>query len=200
MLKMRTFAGAVVILFLAAVSSTAQAAVISRAILDFNQTMGPGFAIDNLATDTTTLLFDEIPNQDANGVTVNGVTITFTDAITAPTFAKYNISAGTFGPSLSGSSTGILQFDFGVPTSTLSFDIQMLSFDTAIAVSVQLFDENLNALGSAYQVNSSVLDLFSEGRFEVSLGGEDLPEPSALGLVGLGLAGATMARRRKYRK
>src|SRR5712692_2441328 len=77
-----------------------------------------------------TLVFDELPFQPVNGVSILGVTFGFTIDGVPSTDANYN-SGGpgqiTYvqDPSLEGNASGILILDFDVPTPLVQFGVAL---------------------------------------------------------------------------
>jgi hypothetical protein len=183
------------------VTTAVQAVPISRVIIDFDQTAGPRFALDDLATDFTTLHFDssEATPQPVNGLTVNGITFGFTVGGLASNDAVYNTTTGPGNtsyihtPNLEGDASGILQLDFTTPTSSLSFGLALLANSTGIGATVQLFDAGLNSVGTL-PVNVAPISSVTEGQFSYP---SEVPEPATLALMGLGLAGLGFARKKK---
>jgi len=99
------------------------------------------------------LVFDELPFQPVNGVSILGVTFGFTIDGVPSTDANYN-SGGpgqiTYvqDPSLEGNASGILILDFDVPTPLVQFGVALSalgSFDPGC--SVELFDPDQKSLG-----------------------------------------------------
>jgi hypothetical protein len=73
------------------------------------------------AADPVTVRFDELPRQPADGLGYHGVT--FRDA-----FATYNQSGIDFNPALGGSTGDGLTLEFDLPTTRLSFGLDVISF------------------------------------------------------------------------
>ncbi len=134
---------------------------------------GTGSASASASSNRTEIMFNELPTQPADNVTLNGVTFDFkinglnsTDA----TFGN-NVGLGTnttinlSNPVLEGNSAGVLTIDFAVPVTNLSFAVARSSL-TAVdsGVQVSLFDATLTS------ISTTPLDLapqrtFAEGQF-----------------------------------
>ncbi len=182
--------------FFAAISPGAEAALISRAIIDPNEIAVPGrFGLDNLATSTTTLNFGEVAIQPVDGLTVNGITFTFTIGGFTSLDALYNTTAGPGTtalfqpPNMEGNAFGILQLDFATPTPSLSFDLSLFSVGFAgVGGTVQIFDAGLTQIGGVLPINVILPPTgLTEGHFSVSV-----PEPESLALFSLGVAGLVL--------
>ena len=177
--------------------SPAQALPIGEARITFNTAAADGFALDNLATDFTTLVFTEVPLQPANGLTVNGITFGYSG-----TFANYNSAFGPGGftfvdsPVLEGNNDGILTLSFAQPTKSLSFGLALSRSDfTGVGATVELFTQSMVPIGGPLPVNVIPLVFsptvsFPEGAFSFV----HAPEPSTILLFAVGLVLLTMMR------
>jgi PEP-CTERM motif-containing protein len=180
-----------------AISPGVNAALISRVIIDPNETAAPRFAIDNLTTDTTTLNFGEVATQPVDGLTVNGITFTFTVGGVTSLDALYNTTSGPGltnlfqPPNMEGDADGVLQLDFAIPTSSISFDFSLFSVGfVGVGGTVRIFDTNLSQIGGVRPINVILPPTgLTEGQFSVAV-----PEPSTLGLLGIGLLGLGFMR------
>jgi hypothetical protein len=89
-----------------------------------------------------TLHFDELPTQDANGVTIGGVTFGFGPSGSSATYNfqgadTQDLTQNLSDPVLEGDTSGILTLSFAYPTPIFSFDIALTT---------------INSVSSAYQV------------------------------------------------
>ena len=115
------------------------------------------------------LTMDELPNQPVDGLSLSGVTFSFTSGFTA----DYNaLGPGSLtyvqDPSIEGNPAGTLGLDFATPTPNLSFGVALsVTGDLSPGFSVELFDAALASLG-VFPVDTSSLILFSEGQFNYS--------------------------------
>lgn len=119
----------------------------------------------------TTLTFDEVPFQPADGLTVKGVTFGFQSASPSPV-ANYNATIPfplTYiqGSALVGDGDGVLTLDFANnPTPLLQFGVAQTSEEElAPGFSVALFDPNLASLGT-FNINTGLIQSFTEGLFD----------------------------------
>ncbi|HEX4950734.1 MAG TPA: VPLPA-CTERM sorting domain-containing protein [Blastocatellia bacterium] len=180
-----------------------------------------------LFAEPVTLTFTELTARPVHGVSIAGVTFSFTINGTASNQALYGATlpgstANVSPPALIGSTLGILTLNFAQATDFLRFGITFNSFNTLDpAVTVQLFDASLALIGSS-TVRTLATTSFTDGSFNrtsVSIGRAILtfnpsvstfaldnlsfnslviPEPAALILLGTGLAAlAALARKRK---
>ena len=188
---------------LTGMSAHSHATLISRAVIDFNEVAAPRFALDNLSIDTATLDFTEVPTQPVDGLTVNGVTFTFTVGGIASADALYNTASGPGAtalfqpPNMEGDASGILQLDFANPTSFLAFDLSLFSVGfQGIGGTVMLFDNNLAAIGGLLPIAVGLPATgLTEGRFSIGV-----PEPGVLLLLGLPLLLLVVSRRPELRR
>lgn len=172
-----------------------------------------------------TLTFDELPTQQANGLTYKGVTFGFTVGGSPSADALY----GGIGPgsiihlqdtTLEGDAAGVLSLDFVQPTNLLQFGIALNTFAVVTAAyTVELFDASLSSLGT-YTGNTHPLDVWSEdlftysgammsraivsfneqfeGRFAVdNLSINPIPAPGSMLLGSLGVGVVSWLRRRR---
>lgn len=120
-----------------------------------------------------TLTFDELPTQPVDGLSYKGVTFGFTVGGIPSTDAVYNgIGPGTLtylqGPTLEGTTAGILTLDFSTPTDQLEFAIALNSYYAATpAYVVKLYDAYGTPVGN-FSGDTSPLVLWSEGQFTYS--------------------------------
>src|SRR3990167_4833115 len=118
----------------------------------------------------TTLTFGEVPFQSVNGLTVQGVTFTFTVGGSPSTDAFYNsggpgVTTYISDPSLEGNSAGVLTLDFAAPTTVLQFGVAISEFTTlSPGFTVQLFNASLASIGT-FPVITNPMPAFSEGQF-----------------------------------
>lgn len=170
----------------------AAAATVSRAVIDFNETVGNRFILDNLIGDTTNIGFDELAPTPLDGLSLDGVTFGFQESgIPSPdaVFAAFDL--GLIGPKmfldgevLEGSALGILTIDFAIPTGFLSFGFALNGFSPVPipGATVSLFDA-ANQLIDIFTVNivsSQAQPGFPEGYFEYQVA--TVPVPAALPL------------------
>ena len=122
--------------------------------------MFPGLSIDKAGSGyalravpaPALLTFDELPFQPVNNLNYGGVTFGFTVAGAASTDAYYDsFGPGTTAfvqdPGLEGNTSGVLTFDFAMPTTNLSFGVAFSTSASTSGLTVQLFDNNLVSLG-----------------------------------------------------
>jgi hypothetical protein len=177
-----------------------------------------------------TLTFDELPHQSVNGLSFGGVTFGFVVEGAPSVDAYYNAGPGlnlTFvqGPSLEGSSFGVLTLHFLVPASMLRFGLARSTFDPLTpGFTVDAFTRS--ALIRSFSVNTAPLISFSEGLFHYSdpsrlisravirfddpsaadrfaldnLTFNEVPEPNSVLLLTSGLTAALTYRVRRIRR
>lgn len=99
-------------------------------------------------SETTTITFDELPSQPANGVSLEGVTFDFTINGAPSSSARFGgngpgTTTHTDDPGIVGPTRGVLGLTFDQPVGELRFGIA-LSITTPVpeAASVRLLDEN----------------------------------------------------------
>ncbi len=118
----------------------------------------------------STLTFDELPYQPADGLSYGGVTFGFTVDGSPSTDAHYNdIGPGSLtyvqDASLEGNARGFLTLDFATPTNLLELGIAL---DTrrpvAGAYTVELFDKSLGLI-DIVSSDTDPLVYWSEGKF-----------------------------------
>ena len=115
----------------------------------------------------TTLTFDELPEQPANGLTVNGVTFASADA----TYHGAGPGEITWvqDPSLEGPATTSLTLTFAQPTTFLQFGVARGCICTLPAgATVELYAPGVGARSSLHTVATTPLVTFSEGLFTYS--------------------------------
>ena len=115
----------------------------------------------------TTLTFDELPEQPANGLTVKGVTFAATDT----TYHGAGPGEITWvqDPSLEGPATTSLTLTFDQPTTLLQFGVARGCICTlAVGASVELFAPGSGARSSIHTVATTPVISFSEGLFSYS--------------------------------
>ena len=122
------------------------------------------------APPTTTLTFDELNPQPANGLHFNGVTFGFTVNGAPSTDATY----GGFGPgtttyvqdpALEGTAGGRLTLQFDQPTTVFEFGLALSTFGTLQpGARVELFNPGGHSRGTL-PLNTQSLLTFTEGRF-----------------------------------
>ncbi len=116
------------------------------------------------------ITFDELANQPIDGLTVNGVTFSFTISATPSTDAQFNANlpaATTYLDSnvALGPVTGVLSFVFSAPVSLFQFGLALNTFDAQQpAAFIELFDATLQSLGTQ-TLDTNALISFSEGQF-----------------------------------
>lgn len=173
----------------------------------------------------TTLTFDELPLQPADGLSFMGVTFGFTIGGNPSLDANYG-SGGPVStvfvqdPSLEGNAAGILTLDFAVPTNLLNFGVALNTFAPLTpGFTVVLFDSSLGVIGIT-PVNTSPLINFTENQFTYSgalvsravvgfnaqgagrfaldnLTINPIPAPGAILLGGIGVGCVSWLRRRR---
>jgi hypothetical protein len=122
----------------------------------------------------TTIRFDELPAQDADGLSFAGVTFGFQTSDPA--------GAATFGGSapgglnfvrdevLEGGTSGELTLTFDQPQRYLAFGLALSVFiDLSAGATVQFYDESLSRFATQALDTRTLID-FSEGFFEYSAG------------------------------
>jgi hypothetical protein len=120
-------------------------------------------AIDT--TGLTTIHFDELPPQPANGVSFAGVTFGFTGG--TATFDAPNGGNLTYvqDPTLEGDTTGTLTLNFSSPTQVVQFGVAISNMTVdSPGFTVQLFSPS-GALIGTFPVTTTPLVSFSEGQF-----------------------------------
>lgn len=124
------------------------------------------------AASATTLLFDELPSQPVDGLSISGVTFGFEVGGSPSSDATYNVDLG-IGPTaylsdpvLEGDATGLLTLLFAAPTPQLSFGLGLLAgTDFMPGALVSLYD-NSNALLDSIGINTLANMGISEGLFD----------------------------------
>ena len=116
------------------------------------------------------IVFNELPNQVANGLTFNGVRFGFTIGGVVSTDARFGASGPgnqthVQDPSLEGNARGVLSLDFIQPVSALSFGVGISSMAAlSPGFTVQLFDPSLALLGT-FPINAPPAPTFSGASF-----------------------------------
>jgi hypothetical protein len=181
-----------------------------------------------LFAEPITLTFNELPARPVHGVSIGGLTFSYTINGQASMQAIYGATipgstANVQPPALVGSTQGVLTFDFAGASDGLSFGIAFNSFNTlSPGLMVQLFDGSLNPI-TTVNVTTLAVNTFTQAFFSqtnmligrvvlifnpnVSTFALDnlrinvIPEPAALVLLGSGLAVlAALTKRRNERK
>jgi hypothetical protein len=153
-----------------------------------------------ISSSAITLTMDELPLQPVNGLTFSGVTFHFTVGGLASTDAHYHAANGGIGtfvqdPSLEGNSAGVLTLDFAVPTTGLQFGVaRETTGSLSPGLQVSLFDGGLAPLGN-FSVNTTVLNVFSEGQFTspLTIGRAVLTFPNVAGAPRFAIDNLTFA-------
>jgi hypothetical protein len=181
------------------------------------------------AADPVTLRFNELSTRPVNGVSIGGVTFSFTVNGVASTDAVYNATTGPVGtrflqcPCLEGAANGALTVRFADPVNRIQFGLALPTFvNLQPGFTVQLFNANAQLIGT-FPVNTSPVLTFSEaqfsylgahvttmvitfnpnrGRFALDNLTFETPEPATLTLMMLGLGGmaGVIRRKRKLRE
>lgn len=183
------------------------------------------FCATSFPSGATTLTMDELPFQPVNGLSFSGVTFHFSIGGNPSSDAYYNTGDGgneqyVQDPALEGNSLGTLTLDFASPTSGLQLGVaRSISGPMTPGLQVSLFDGSLNSIGT-FNLNTAVFVNFSEGLFNsnLTIGRAVLafpdaadaprfaidnltftpvPEPSMIGLLGIGLLAFAVALRGK---
>ena len=180
-----------------------------------------------LFAEPVTLTFNELTNRAVNGVSIAGVTLSFTINGIASDQATYGATlpgstTNVSPPALVGSTAGTLVLNFAQATDLLRFGITFNSFNTLDpGVTVQLFNSSLTVIGTI-NVRTLATTSFTEALFNqsgllisravltfnptvstfaldnLSFNSVAIPEPAALILLGSGLAAlAALTKKRK---
>ncbi len=180
-----------------------------------------------LFAEPVTLTFSELTARPVNGVSIAGLTFSFTINGKASDQAVFGASlpgstTNVSPPALVGSTQGVLTLNFAQATDFLRLGIAFNSFNTLDpGLTVQLFDGSLSLLGS-FNLRTLSTTSFTEGLFNrsgvqlgravltfnpnvstfaldnLSFNSLAIPEPAALILLGTGLAAiAALTRKRK---
>ena len=201
-MRFKSFALAVAILgiFLA---PQAEAASVSRAVIDFDDTIGDRFALDNLIGADTNIDFGELPITPVDGLTFDGVTFGFAVGGGPSADAEFGgLDLGPFpfnnldGLALEGDAAGILTLDFAIPTSFLSFGIALNGTvpSPVPGATVSLFDAADGLIG-VFTIDVSEEQLFPEGQFSFEVATVPVPAALPLLLAALGGLGFLHSRR-----
>ena len=115
--------------------------------------------------------FNELPNQPADGVSLQGVAFHFTIGGSVSTDARFNsVALGSNTTlnlqtsTLEGSADGVLTLDFAKPISLLSFNLARLTGATLTGATVSLFDSALTGFATT-PVTISKLVTYSEALY-----------------------------------
>ncbi|MHC4325712.1 MAG: hypothetical protein ACYSUX_15700 [Planctomycetota bacterium] len=125
------------------------------------------------ANAAVTLTFDELPTQQVDGLSYNGVTFGFKVDLVPSTDAVYNgIGPGNLtylqDASLEGTAAGVLMIDFDTPTDILEFGVALNSYNPFTnGYVVRLYDAYNTPLGNLPGATSPLV-LWSEGQFTYS--------------------------------
>jgi hypothetical protein len=181
------------------------------------------------AAGATTVDFTSVPQQSANGVTLDGVTFGYTEFGSPSPTAQIDEDVGPGATqlvpefALVGNTDGVLTLVFAQTVSKVSFAVaETTNLPLTPGFSVSVFDTANNLLQST-DIDTNPLVLFSEGAFtydgppassisiafdsvdanQFAFGGLTYaaPEPSSIAVLGAGLLGlgAIFVRRRQVR-
>ncbi len=120
----------------------------------------------------TTITFDELPRQSANGLSLGGVTFGYTIGGVPSDRALFNsIGPGTTtftnDPSLVGLTIGVLTLDFDQPVSSLEFGMALsTTASTPNGATVTLFDARNSLIGTFQVAFSQGAFFFTSGEFQ----------------------------------
>lgn len=127
------------------------------------------------STLATTLVFDELPAQPADGLSIGGVTFGFEVSGVPSADATYNVDLGlgstahTTDPVLEGDATGVLTLTFAAPTDTLSFGLLLLgAADYTPGAVIELYDGLVLVDTISLDTVADVVEPISEALFSWS--------------------------------
>lgn len=123
------------------------------------------------SADAALITFAELPNQPADGVSLQGAAFHFTIGGVASTDARFNsVALGSNTTlnlqtsTLEGNADGVLTVDFAQPISLLSFNVARLTGATLTGATVSLFDSALVGFATT-PVTISKLVTYSEALY-----------------------------------
>ena len=123
------------------------------------------------SADAALITFAELPNQPADGVSLQGAAFHFTIGSVTSTDARFNsVALGSNTTlnlqtsTLEGNADGVLTLDFAQPISLLSFNVARLTGATLTGATVSLFDSALVGFATT-PVTISKLVTYSEALY-----------------------------------
>jgi hypothetical protein len=184
-------------------------------------------SLSAVTANATTIDFGSVPEESANGVTLDGVTFGYTEFGSASPEALVGVDVGAgvaqgiTSSALVGPTDGVLTLSFASPVGQIGFDVaETTNLSLTPGYSVSVFNA-AGTLLTTTNVDTNPLVLFSEGEFnynggpassvvisfdsvdanEFALGPVTygVPEPADIGILAVGLIGlgATVMRRRQ---